>query len=179
MYYYLLLWYFHFFLSHSGAFFIIIITSRRRNNATGNPDMYGGGGSSKIGRGAPNRRSFPPPPAPHRSSAPGRRPSLGASSRNAAKETASTAAVEETFSLTSGSNPLAFSMIIRLAPDLVEEIRRVESQGGTARMKFGPNPHNTGGNVTLYALLVWFSAFDWLLHRIERWSVCLFFFVGC
>lgn len=126
--------------------------------------MYGGA-SSKLGRGGSNRRSFPPPPAPQRSSAPGGRLSLGPSSRNAAKETASTAAVEETFSLTSGSNPLAFSMIIRLAPDLVEEIRRVESQGGTARMKFGPNPHS--GNVTLCALLVWFSAFDWLLHRIE------------
>ncbi|BAT98446.1 hypothetical protein VIGAN_09210200 [Vigna angularis var. angularis] len=106
--------------------------------------MYGGA-SSKLGRGGSNRRSFPPPPAPQRSSAPGGRLSLGSSSRNAAKETASTAAVEETFSLTSGSNPLAFSMIIRLAPDLVEEIRRVESQGGTARMKFGPNPHS--GNI--------------------------------
>ncbi|TKY64397.1 dentin sialophosphoprotein [Spatholobus suberectus] len=109
--------------------------------------MYGGG-SSKVGRGAPNRRhsSFPPPPAPHRPSAPGGRLSLGASAHNAAKETAAPA-VEETFSLVSGSNPLAFSMIIRLAPDLVEEIRRVEAQGGTARMKFGPNPHNPSGNI--------------------------------
>ncbi|KAL3004983.1 hypothetical protein AAZX31_08G194100 [Glycine max] len=107
--------------------------------------MYGGA-SSKLGRGAPNRRSFPPPPAPHRSSAPGGRLSLGSSARNAAKETAAPA-VEETFSLISGSNPLAFSMIIRLAPDLVEEIRRVEAQGGTARVKFGPNPHNPTGNI--------------------------------
>ncbi|KAK7389611.1 hypothetical protein VNO78_24788 [Psophocarpus tetragonolobus] len=118
--------------------------SRRRKQRNRNTKMYGGA-SSKLGRGAPNRRSFPPPPAPHRSSAPGGRLSLGASARNAAKETA--AAVEETFSLVSGSNPLAFSMIIRLAPDLVEEIRRVEAQGGTARMKFGPNPHNPMGNI--------------------------------
>ncbi|KAG5036442.1 hypothetical protein AAZX31_07G011300 [Glycine max] len=109
--------------------------------------MYGGA-SSKLGRGAPNRRSFPPPPAPHRSSAPVGRLSLGSSASNAAKDTAAAAAaVEETFSLVSGSNPLAFSMIIRLAPDLVEEIRRVEAQGGTARVKFGPNPHNPTGNI--------------------------------
>ena len=38
-------------------------------------------------------------------------------------------------------------MIIRLAPDLVEEIKRVEAQGGTARMKFDPNPNNPNGNI--------------------------------
>ncbi|KDP40804.1 hypothetical protein JCGZ_24803 [Jatropha curcas] len=37
-------------------------------------------------------------------------------------------------------------MIIRLAPDLVDEIRRVESQGGTARIKFD-STGNTNGNV--------------------------------
>ncbi|RDY01881.1 hypothetical protein CR513_14739, partial [Mucuna pruriens] len=115
--------------------------------------MYGGA-SSKLGRGAPNRRhsSFPPPPAPHRNSAPGGRLSLGASARNAVKET-TPAAVEETFRLVSGSNSLAFSMIIRLAPDLVEEIRRVEAQGGTARMKFDPNPHNPNGNFGVAVVL--------------------------
>ncbi|KAL2337987.1 hypothetical protein Fmac_012433 [Flemingia macrophylla] len=109
--------------------------------------MYGGA-SSKLGRGAPNRRhsSFPPPP-PHRPSGPSGRLSMGASARNAAKETPAAVAAEETFSLVSGSNSLAFSMIIRLAPDLVEEIRRVEAQGGAARMKFGPNPHNPIGNI--------------------------------
>lgn len=128
--------------------------------------MYGGA-SSKLGRGAPNRRSFPPPPAPHRSSAPVGRLSLGSSASNAAKDTAAAAAaVEETFSLVSGSNPLAFSMIIRLAPDLVEEIRRVEAQGGTARVKFGPNPHNPTGNVTLLTQFVWFSTFDWFLQSV-------------
>nr|KYP54092.1 hypothetical protein KK1_000263 [Cajanus cajan] len=128
--------------------------------------MYGGA-SSKLGRGAPNRRhsSFPPPP-PNRPSAPAGRLSMGASSRNAAKETAAPAA-EETFRLTSGSNSLAFSMIIRLAPDLVEEIRRVEAQGGTARMKFGPNPHNPIGNVKL---LTQFRSqiFDWFLPTLRK-----------
>jgi hypothetical protein len=38
-------------------------------------------------------------------------------------------------------------MIIRLAPDLIEEIKRVEAQGGTARMKFDPNPNNPNGNI--------------------------------
>ena len=57
------------------------------------------------------------------------------------------ASVEETFSLVSGNNPLAFAMIIRLAPDLVEEIKRLEAQGGKARMKFDANPNNPSGNV--------------------------------
>lgn len=54
---------------------------------------------------------------------------------------------EENFSLVSGNNPLAFGMIIRLVPDLVEEIRRVEAQGGTARVKFDANANNSAGNV--------------------------------
>ncbi|KAK7255530.1 hypothetical protein RIF29_28943 [Crotalaria pallida] len=107
--------------------------------------MYGGP-SSKLGRAAPKRSSFPPPSS-HRPSAPSsNRLSLGGgSARNAARGTAP--AVEESFSLVSGSNPLAFSMIIRLAPDLVEEIKRVEAQGGKARMKFDPNPNNPNGNI--------------------------------
>ncbi|XP_028756253.1 uncharacterized protein LOC114715556 [Neltuma alba] len=116
--------------------------------------MYGG--SSKVGRGGGPKRlqsSFPPPP--HRGSAPpgGRRLSIGGSSggprgRNPNRGTpANPPAVEETFSLVSGNNPLAFAMIIRLAPDLVEEIKRVEAQGGRARMKFDSNPNNPSGNI--------------------------------
>ncbi|XP_019424782.1 PREDICTED: dentin sialophosphoprotein-like [Lupinus angustifolius] len=108
--------------------------------------MYGGP-SSKLGRAAPKRlhSSFPPPPS-HRQPAPSSgRLSLGGSARNSGKATAP--AVEESFSLVSGSNPLAFSMIIRLAPDLVDEIKRVEAQGGKARMKFDPNPNNPNGNI--------------------------------
>lgn len=111
--------------------------------------MYGG--PSKLGRAAQNKRlhsSFPPPPRPAAPSAAGRRLSLGGSARNNSAK--GPPAVEETFSLVAGSDPLAFSMIIRLAPDLVDEIRRVEAQGGRARMKFDPNPNNPNGNVSLF-----------------------------
>jgi len=104
--------------------------------------MYGGP-SSKLGRGGPKRpnSSFPPPPRHRPPSSANSRLSLGGS----AKKTPP--AVEETFSLVSGTNPLAFSMIIRLAPDLIEEIKRVEAHGVTPRMKFDPNPNNPNGNV--------------------------------
>lgn len=93
----------------------------------------------------------------------GRRPSAGAAaggssaSRNSRKTTttppspsaaAPSAAVEESFSLVTG-NPLDFAMIIRLTPDLVDEIKRVEAQGGSARIKFDANAKNTSGNVSI------------------------------
>lgn len=40
-------------------------------------------------------------------------------------------------------------MIIRLTPDLVDEIKRVEAQGGSARIKFDANAKNTSGNVRI------------------------------
>ncbi|XP_019457903.1 PREDICTED: uncharacterized protein LOC109358242 isoform X2 [Lupinus angustifolius] len=49
----------------------------------------------------------------------------------------------ETFQLVSGGNS-AFSMIIRLAPGMVEEIKRLEAQGGRTRMKFDSSPNNSG-----------------------------------
>ncbi|KAL8118710.1 uncharacterized protein LOC141723918 isoform X2 [Apium graveolens] len=91
----------------------------------------------------------------------GRRPSTAATAagssapRNNCKTTttppspaasAPSAAVEESFSLETG-NPLDFAMIIRLTPDLVDEIKRVEAQGGSARIKFDANAKNTSGNV--------------------------------
>ncbi|KAG7036444.1 hypothetical protein SDJN02_00061, partial [Cucurbita argyrosperma subsp. argyrosperma] len=123
--------------------------------------MYGG--PSKLaragggaGRGASGKRppsSFPLPPA-HR---PSGRLSLGgggagsgANPRNRTSTAAKSEAplsVEENFSLVTGNNPLAFAMIIRLAPDLIEEIKRVESQGGTPRIKFDANAKNSSGNV--------------------------------
>ncbi|XP_045787463.1 uncharacterized protein LOC123882865 [Trifolium pratense] len=105
--------------------------------------MYGGP-SSKLGRGGGPKRlrnSFPPPPRHRPPSSANSRLSLGGSANKPPP------AVEETFSFVSGNNPPAFSMIIRLAPDLVEEIKRVEAQGGTARMKFDPNPNNPNGNI--------------------------------
>jgi hypothetical protein len=48
-------------------------------------------------------------------------------------------------------------MIIRLAPDLVDEIRRIEAQGGTARIKFGSMANNPDGNVShLHKFLFFF-----------------------
>lgn len=92
----------------------------------------------------------------------GRRPSTGAvagssAPRNSRKTTttppspaaaAPSAAVEESYSLETG-NPLDFAMIIRLTPDLVDEIKRVEAQRGSARIKFDANAKNTSGNVSL------------------------------
>ncbi|KAF6136182.1 hypothetical protein GIB67_001591 [Kingdonia uniflora] len=50
---------------------------------------------------------------------------------------------EETYSLVHG-DPLDFAMIIRLTPDLVDEIKRV---GGNARIKFDSIANNASGNV--------------------------------
>ncbi|CBI35979.3 unnamed protein product, partial [Vitis vinifera] len=123
----------------------------------GGPAKLGRGGSAVGGRGGGKRgihSSFPPPP-PHRPSVPASRLSVGgaggAGPRNRATNSGATTpahlpASEETFSLVTG-NPLAFAMIIRLAPDLVDEIKRVEAQGGTARIKFDSNANNPSGNV--------------------------------
>ncbi|GAB4842435.1 hypothetical protein Ancab_012407 [Ancistrocladus abbreviatus] len=111
----------------------------------------GGGAGGRGGGGKRNVFSVPPPHRP--SSSGGGRLSLGGSaprSRNpsvsAQSSGAAQVAVEETFSLLPG-NPLSFAAIIRLAPDLVDEIKRVEAQGGAARIKFDSNPNNSSGNV--------------------------------
>ncbi|XP_065880215.1 uncharacterized protein [Euphorbia lathyris] len=121
--------------------------------------MYGGGsklgGRGEGGAGGTKRLSSFPPPLPHLSSstAPNSRLSRGGGSnpRNRSGPSTSTPAsipsVEETCSLIPGNNPPAFGMAMRLTPDLVEEIRRVEAQGGTARMKFDSMGSNTTGNV--------------------------------
>lgn len=143
--------------------------------------MYG---ASKLGRGGGRagvvnkRNSFPPPP-PHRLSTPSssNRLSLGSSaarSRMGGPGSGASAggskAVEETFSLVSGNNPLAFAMIIRLAPDLVEEIKKVEIQGGAARIKFDSSGHNPNGNVSnlfIYFCLIQVNLilFLWLMEE--------------
>lgn len=64
-----------------------------------------------------------------------------------------TAPAEETFSLATG-NPLDFAMIIRLTPDLVDEIKRAESQGGSARIKFDANANNPSGNVSCFVFSI-------------------------
>ncbi|XP_019193826.1 PREDICTED: uncharacterized protein LOC109187894 isoform X2 [Ipomoea nil] len=108
----------------------------------------GAGGAGKRN----NNSSFRTPAVQRSSAAPGGRLSLGsgaAAPRNRSvgpTPSAPSNAAEETFSLVSG-NPLHFAMIIRLAPDLVEEIKRTEAHGGTPRIKFGANANNSAGNV--------------------------------
>ncbi|KAG9443686.1 hypothetical protein H6P81_015026 [Aristolochia fimbriata] len=111
------------------------------------------GNSGKLGRGGGGRgakRLMPPPPA-HRPAGGASRLSIGAApasrNRNAGQPPAAALPVpEESFSLVS-ADALAFGLIIRLAPDLVEEIKRVEAQGGVPRIKFAANPNNSAGNV--------------------------------
>lgn len=103
----------------------------------------GGGGGRRPALGAP------PPPRPGGSL--GRAP-ISSSSRGRGRGGPSTSASapparEETFSLESGGSP-DFASIIRLIPDLVDEIRRCEAQGGTARIKFGLNSLNPSENVS-------------------------------
>lgn len=120
-----------------------------------------GGGGGGGGRGGVTKR-FSAPLQPPRTSRPtGGRLSLpgGPRNRNPGPASPDPPAVEETFSLVSGNNPFAFAMMIKLAPDLVEEIRRAEAQGETAKIKFDANPKNPTGNVS-------FSfAFDYILAR--------------
>lgn len=55
-------------------------------------------------------------------------------------------------------------MIIRLTPDLVDEIKRVEAQGGSARIKFDANAKNTSGNVSLkFLTFSGFFYFSWFV----------------
>ncbi|GMH17614.1 hypothetical protein Nepgr_019455 [Nepenthes gracilis] len=115
----------------------------------GGPHKFGRGGGGGSGG---KRNIFPVPPS-HRPAANGRL-SLGSSAPRGRTPAASTpassavkvAAAEETFSLVPG-NSLSFAAIIRLVPDLVDEIKRVEAQGGAARIKFDSNPNNPSGNV--------------------------------
>lgn len=145
------------------------------------------GNSGKIGRGGGRgskriHNSFPPPPSNRSAAAVGSgRLSMGGAAprnRNANPEhaTSATPAVEETFKLITG-NPLNFAMIIRLAPDLIEEIKRVEAQGGTARIKFGSNANNPSGNVCLVSRFV-----DMVLYcALNNWfssSINLYLILG-
>ncbi|KAK6125089.1 hypothetical protein DH2020_041153 [Rehmannia glutinosa] len=117
--------------------------------------MYGGSG--KMGRGgggggsAGKRNIHAPPinraaPTGRLSMGGGPRGRGGAPSAAIASPSSSSLQVEESFSLVR-ENPLNFGMAIKLAPDLVEEIKRVEAQGGTARIKFDVNANNPNGNV--------------------------------
>lgn len=128
--------------------------------------MYGGsgkhgrgGGGGGRGNGAGKRNihsSFHAPPIQRSSAVPGGRLSVGsgaAGPRNrgtssAPNSSAPSNEVEESFNLVT-RNPLDFAMLIRLAPGLVEEIKRVEAEGGMAQIKFDANANNSIGNVSL------------------------------
>lgn len=122
----------------------------------GGPSKLGrpGGGAGRGHAGKRPHSSFPLPPS-HR---PSGRLSLGGGAAGSVSNprnrttTATTSeasqSAEENFSLVTGNNPLAFGMIIRLAPDLIDEIKRVEAQGGTPRIKFDANANNSSGNVS-------------------------------
>ncbi|PIA48907.1 hypothetical protein AQUCO_01300062v1 [Aquilegia coerulea] len=134
----------------------------------GGSGKLGGRGGGGGGRGSKRNNNnnhhhhhhspYPPPPIHHRSITPqSGRLSMGSSggARNrqsntttasASASTQSMTTREETFNIVSG-NPLAFAMIIRLAPNLVDEIRRVEARGDTAKIKFDVNANNPDENV--------------------------------
>ncbi|XP_044982882.1 dentin sialophosphoprotein [Hordeum vulgare subsp. vulgare] len=95
----------------------------------------GGGGGAKRppashgrGRGASSSSMGKGPP-------PRGRAALAAAAAASAAAAAQAAGREESFSLES-SGPPAFAAIIRLTPDLVDEIRRAEEAGGGARIMF-------------------------------------------
>lgn len=119
----------------------------------GGPGKRGGGGRGGGGSAKRNIHStFHPTPINRPSTAPGGRLPVGGPRNRtitpaAATATSAPSAADETFSLVTG-NPLNFAMIIRLTPDLVDEIKRAESQGGSARIKFDANANNTSGNVS-------------------------------
>ncbi|XP_073056225.1 uncharacterized protein [Primulina eburnea] len=117
--------------------------------------MYGGSG--KLARGGGGKRNIHAPPINRDSDATsgGRLSSGGGAAavtrgRDGGGESTSgptsSRQAEETFSLLT-RNHLNFAMALRLVPDLVEEINRVEAMGGTARIKFDYNANNSGGNV--------------------------------
>ncbi|PKA49518.1 hypothetical protein AXF42_Ash004058 [Apostasia shenzhenica] len=118
--------------------------------------MFKLGRGGKAGRGSA-KRLLSTPAQLLRSSAPaggtGARLPIGASAPGRVRPSASAAAGsagavagrEETFRLEPGV--LDFGAIIRLTPDLVEEIRRLEAQGGTARIRFDANVNISAGNV--------------------------------
>ncbi|KAG8380063.1 hypothetical protein BUALT_Bualt07G0154500 [Buddleja alternifolia] len=114
--------------------------------ASGKVGRGGGGGG---GGGSGGKRNVHAPPI-SRAATTGRLSMGGGPRGRAAAVTSSPSTsslqAEESFSLVR-ENPLNFAMAIKLAPDLVEEIKRVEAEGGTARIKFDANANNTNGNV--------------------------------
>ncbi|KAJ0788279.1 putative occludin domain-containing protein [Helianthus annuus] len=117
--------------------------------------MYGGSGKLNRGRGGgPANRNIHSTFQPSSVQRPsgtvsGSRQSTGGSHRNRSSTPAASATVstaDEAFSLVR-NNPLNFGMIIKLSPNLVEEIKRLEARGDAARIKFDSVANNPAGNV--------------------------------
>jgi WD and tetratricopeptide repeat-containing protein 1 len=123
--------------------------------------MYklGGRGGGRGGGGGGSKR----PPAPHGRGRGGVSSigGMGAPLRGRAAAAAAAAAAaqpvgrDEAFRLES-SGPPAFAALIRLTPDLIDEIRRAEEAGGGARIKFNPNVNNSSDNVSTLCRLALF-----------------------
>ena len=106
-------------------------------------------GPGRRGRGGSGAAKRPPPP---HGRGRGGASSIGGMAgpprgRAAAAAATQPAGRDEAFRLES-SGPPAFAAIIRLTPDLVDEIRRAEEAGGGARIKFNPNMRNSSENVS-------------------------------
>ncbi|KAH9614879.1 hypothetical protein KSS87_021685 [Heliosperma pusillum] len=98
----------------------------------------GGGRGGGSGGGSSKRKSFPPPPQRH--STPSNRVSLSRTSYSSAPPPRpEQQSADESFHLVSGE-PLSLATIFRLHPELVDDIRRLEAQGGAAKIKFDSNP---------------------------------------
>ncbi|XP_051134926.1 uncharacterized protein LOC127254085 [Andrographis paniculata] len=116
--------------------------------------MYGAAGKLGRGGGGAGRRNIHAPPInrpasmvrPSRGGAGGRGRGGLSSAATSNRSAPSELQVEESFALVR-ENPLNFGMAIKLAPNLVEEIKRVEAEGGTARIKFDVGAKNPNGNV--------------------------------
>ncbi|GJY40832.1 hypothetical protein Tco_0428102 [Tanacetum coccineum] len=122
--------------------------------------MYGGSGKSGgrgRGAGSVKRPAHPfPPQRPTGGGRGGGGGGGGGGSGNRRNNTPSSSigfgssssgvTVDETFNLVRNSE-LNFGMIFKLSPELVDELKRIESEGGSAKIKFGSNNKNTKENV--------------------------------
>ncbi|KAG6395745.1 hypothetical protein SASPL_141869 [Salvia splendens] len=132
--------------------------------------MYGASGKMGRGGGSGGKRNIHAPPTGRPT--PASRLSMGGGPRGRGGPPASSLQVEESFSLVR-ENPLNFGMAIKLTADLVEEIKRVEAQGGAARIKFGAN---ASGNVSFWIQFVafWLNFSKCVLIRYNYLALIFF-----
>jgi hypothetical protein len=136
--------------------------SRRRRRSPRVMYKLGGRGGGRGGGGSGTKR----PPAPHgrgRGASPsigsGALPPRGRAAAAAAAAAAQEEGSEESFSLES-SGPPAFAALIRLTPDLIDEIRRAEEAGGGARIMFNSDINPLENVSSLSPSVVGFCSFE-------------------